>query len=124
MTSEPPFLIDEGFPERVWLVSIDSLNTLRAKRESGSVVPDESPEVSETVPEAMRDLALRLETRASEAAELRTQLELTEITQSTLEAKRNRLQESLRRAEEEAKSLRQELDKEWSKGFWQRLLGS
>ena len=48
----------------------------------------------------MRDLAVRLETRAAAAAELRTRLELTEQTQSSIEEERNRLAESLRQAEE------------------------
>jgi vacuolar-type H+-ATPase subunit D/Vma8 len=72
----------------------------------------------------MHDLAIRLDTRASEAAELRTRLELTEKTQSTIEEERNRLAESLRQAEEQAEMLRKELEAERSKGFWQRLLGN
>ena len=115
--------LEEGTDKRIWLVSIDSLNTLRAKRGTSGIVPDESPEIAETVPEAMRDLAVRLETRASEAAELRTRLELTEQTQSTMEEERNRLAESLRQAEEQAEMLRKELEAERSKGFWQRLFG-
>jgi len=115
--------LEQGTDKRVWLISIDSLNTLRAKRGTGSIVADESPEIAETIPEAMRDLAVRLETRASEAAELRTRLELTERTQSSIEEERNRLIESLNRAEEEAETLRKELEAERSKGFWQRLFG-
>ena len=114
--------LDEGTDKRVWLVSIDSLNTLRAKRGTSGIMPDESPEVAESVPEAMRDLALRLESRASEAAELRARLELTEKTQSTIEEERNRLAESLQ-TEEQAEMLRKELEAERSKGFWQRLFG-
>ena len=116
--------LESGTDKRIWLVSIESLNTLRAKRGTGGIVPEESPDIAETVPEAMRDLAVRLETRASEAAELRTRLELTEQTQSSIEDERNRLAESLRQAEEEAESLRKELEAERSKGFWQRFFGS
>jgi predicted nuclease with TOPRIM domain len=115
--------LETGTEKRIWLVSIDSLNTLRAKRGTSGIVPDESPEIAETIPEAMHDLAVRLETRAAEAAELRTRLELTEKTQSTIEDERDRLVESLRRAEEQAETLRQELEAERSKGFWQRLFG-
>jgi hypothetical protein len=115
--------LEEGTDKRVWLVSIDSLNTLRARRGRSGIIPDESPDVAESVPEAMRDLALRLEARASEAAELRTRLELTEKTQSTIEDERTRLAESLRRAGEQAEELRQELEAERTKGFWQRLFG-
>lgn len=116
-------MLDTSTDKRIWLVSIDSLNTLRAKRGTGGIVPDESPEFAESVPDAMHDLAVRLETRASEAAELRTRLELTEQTQSTIEDQRNRLAESLRQAEEQAEMLRKELEAERSKGFWRRLFG-
>jgi vacuolar-type H+-ATPase subunit D/Vma8 len=71
----------------------------------------------------MHDLAIKLETRASEAAELRSRLELAEQTQSTIEEERNRLAGSLRQAEEQAEMLRKELEAERSKGFWQRLFG-
>ena len=109
--------LEEGTDKRIWLVSIESLNTLRAKRGTSGIVPDESPEVAVTVPEAMRGLALRLESRAAEAAELRTRLELTEKTQSTIEQERNQLQERVEK-------LETELEAERSKGFWQRLFGA
>jgi transcriptional antiterminator len=109
--------LEEGTDKRIWLVSIDSLNTLRAKRGTSGIVPDESPEIAETIPEAMRELALRLESRAAEAAELRTRLELTEKTQSTIEQERNQLQERVEK-------LETELEAERSKGFWQRLFGA
>src|SRR5829696_3940624 len=115
--------LEQGTDKRVWLVSIDSLNTLRAKRGTGGIVPDESPEIAETIPEAMHDLAVRLENRAAEAAELRTRLELTTETQSSVEAERKRLEEALTRAEEKAEKLRTELEVERSKGFWRRLFG-
>src|SRR5947209_16993780 len=69
--------LETGTDKRIWLVSIDSLNTLRAKRGTGGIVPETEPEMAESVPEAMHDLAVRLENRAAEAAELRTRLELT-----------------------------------------------
>lgn len=116
-------MLDTGTDKRIWLVSIDSLNTLRAKRGTSGIVPDTAPEIAESVPDVMHDLAVRLENRASEAAELRTRLELTERTQSTLEEERNRLAESLRQAEEQAETLRKELEAERSRGFWQRLFG-
>src|SRR5918994_7818899 len=56
--------LEEGTDKRIWLVSIDSLNTLRAKRGTSGIVPDESPEIAETIPEVMHDLAVRLENRA------------------------------------------------------------
>ncbi len=115
--------LEEGTDKRIWLVSIDSLNTLRARRGTGGTVPESSPEIAETVPDAMRDLALRLESRAAEAAELRTRLELTAQTQSTVEQERKRLEEALAREQERAEKLQEELEVERSKGFWRRLFG-
>jgi|SRR5215207_1326242 len=115
--------LESGTDKRVWLVSIDSLNTLRAKRGTSGIIPDESPEIAETIPEAMHDLAVRLENRASEAAELRTRLELTAQTQSSIEQERRRLQEELQRKEERVEELHRELEAERSKGFWKRLFG-
>ena len=113
--------LEEGTDKRVWLVSIDSINTLRARRGTGGTVPESSPDIAETVPDAMRDLALRLEFRAAEAAELRTRLELTAQTQSTVEEERIRLEEALARERERAEQLQAELETERSKGFWERL---
>src|ERR687890_1035679 len=117
-------MLDTSTDKRIWLVSIDSLNTLRAKRGTGGIVPESNLEVAESIPEAMHDLAVRLENRAAEAAQLRTRLELTEKNQSTIEEERNRIAESPRQAEEQAEMLRKELEAERSKGFWQRLLGN
>ena len=115
--------LESGTDKRVCLVSIDSLNTLRAKRGTGGMVPENNPEIAETIPEAMHDLAVRLENRAAEAAELRTRLELTEKTQSTIEDERDRLLEELAREKERGEQLQAELEAERSKGFWQRMFG-
>jgi hypothetical protein len=115
--------LEEGTDKRIWLVSIDSINTLRTKRGTVGTSPEKPAEVAEIVPEAMRDLAVRLETRAAEAAELRTRLELTQRTQSTIEKERNRLQEDLARERERTTKLETALERERAKGFWQRLFG-
>jgi hypothetical protein len=115
--------LESGTDKRIWLVSIDSLNTLRARRGTVGTSPEFSPEVAETVPDAMRDLALRLESRAAEAAELRTRLELTAQTQSSVEEERVRLEEELAKERERAEQLQAKLEAERSKGFWQRLFG-
>src|SRR5919107_2367801 len=112
-------MLETGTDKRIWLVSIDSLNTLRAKRGTGGIVPESNPEVAESIPEAMHDLAVRLENRAAEAAQLRTRLELTEKTQSTVEQERNRLAENLKRAEAQGEIVRAEPEDDRSKGFWQ-----
>ena len=48
--------LEEGTDKRVWLVSIDSLNTLRAKRGTGGFVAETAPEIAQAIPEAMRGL--------------------------------------------------------------------
>lgn len=106
--------LDEGTDKKKWLVSIDSINDLIATRGISGIIPEEDPEIAASVPEAMRDLAIRLESRTAEAAEYKTRLELTEKAQSTLE-------ENLKRAEEEAERYRQALEAEKAKTFWQRL---
>jgi hypothetical protein len=116
--------LEQGTEKRVWLISIESLSTLRAKRGTGRIAPATEPEIAETIPEAMRDLALRLENRASEAAELRTRLELTAQTQSTIDQERIRLQEQLQRKEERVEELQRELEAERPNGFWRRLFRS
>jgi len=143
--------LDQRSGKRSWLVSIDSLNTLRAQRVGEVPLPEEDAEVAEGVPEAIRYLADRLERRTTEAAELRTRVELTERAESTLQTEKDRLREDLERerrerqqereerlkvqrkaeqleqersqAQEEAQKLQAELEAERSKGFWRRLFG-
>src|SRR5215216_3661417 len=104
----------EGINKRL-LVSIPSLDELRVRRETeGKFRPKRGPssarEKSERdVSDVIRDLAVRLEERAAEAASLRTRLELTAEAESTLK--------------ERVAKLEEELEAERSKGFWQRLLG-
>jgi len=63
---------------------------------------------------------VRLENSASEAAELRTRLELTERTQPSVEEEKNRLEEELARKRGRVGELQAALEAERSKGFWQR----
>ena len=104
----------EGINKRL-LVSIPSLDELRVRRETeGKFRPQRGPssarEKSEgDVSEVIRDLAVRLEERAAEAASLRTRLELTAEAESTLK--------------ERVAKLEEELAAERSKGFWRRLFG-
>jgi predicted transcriptional regulator len=127
--------VTEGIVE-TWEVSIDSLYALRDKRISeGQVrrnVPRKSVEsqgAADTT-DYIRDLTDRLLRTSAEAAELRTRLELTFKTESTLQEERDRLRQDWERerqerqeAQEEAQRLREELVVERSKGFWQRLFG-
>ncbi len=106
---------------RTWLVSVDSLHALRASR----TIEEESPRdvrAEDSMADVFRELATRLEQRAAEAAELRTRLELTERTQSTLEDDRRRAMEELaeeRRRREEAERERDDLRRELD--TWRRL---
>ncbi len=128
--------VTEGIVE-TWEVSIDSLYALRDKRISeGQVrrnVPRKSTEgqsSSDNDMDYVRELTDRLLRISSEAAELRTRLELTFKAESTLQEERDRLRQDWERerqerqeAQEEAQRLREELVAERSKGFWQRLFG-
>jgi hypothetical protein len=99
---------------RTWLVSVDSLQALRASRTIEEEVP-QGVRAEDSMADVLRDMAARLELRAAEAAELRTRLELTERAQSTSEEERRRAQEDLaeeRRRREEAERERDELRQE------------
>ena len=109
----------EGVNKR-FLVSIDSLNALsaRRKREAGgrayfveaSAGLGETAKLAANTDEGLRHLIARLEARTEEATELRIRLELTERAQSTLEddlAEERRLREE---AEREREDLRRKLE--------------
>jgi len=109
----------EGVNKR-FLVSIDSLNALsaRRKREAGgranfveaSAGLGETAKLTANTDEGLRHLIARLEARTEEATELRIRLELTERAQSTLEddlAEERRLREE---AEREREDLRRKLE--------------
>lgn len=101
---------------RSWLVSIDSLQTLRDSRQAAAQSPEdyratsESAEIAADSPgNAVRELADRLVEEASRASEFRVRLELSEKAESTL---REELAEERRRredAEREREDLRREL---------------
>lgn len=128
--------VKEGIVE-AWEVSIDSLHTLRdrrghtrhvrrnSRRESGEgpTPPDALPDTSSDLADMLRDLTAELVRSSSEAAELRTRLELTERTESSLKEDLERVREERQRHQEEAQRLRDELADERSKGFWRRLFG-
>ena len=102
---------------RHWLVSIDSLQAFRDSRQSAGAMPRDNRTPAEGVDvaaegsgEAIRVLVERLEDAAARVAEYRVRLELSERTQSTLEAD---LAEERRRreaAERERDELRRRLD--------------
>jgi hypothetical protein len=111
---------------REWLVSIDSLQALRAKRpfegegplvDRAGSADDAAAATAAGIADVVREMAARLESRAEEAAELRARLELTERTQSTLADERRRALQELEEergrreeAEREREKLRRELE--------------
>ena len=117
--------VREGIVE-AWEVSIDSLYALRDKRESEgqvrrvdpgtSVGRREPPDIPTDTADYIRELTERLLRLSTEVGELRTRLELTAKTESTLQEERDRLLADLER-------VREELEGERSKGFWRRLFG-
>ena len=126
--------------EKTYFVAIDSLHSLRVRRErsrntrarvrGNSVGAVAGAEGAEYVAGVLRDLTDKLISLSSETAELRTRLELTARAESTLQEERDRLRQDWERerqerqeAQEEARQLREELQAERSKGFWQRLFG-
>ena len=109
----------EGVNKR-FLVSIDSLNALSARRKreaasrenfaKASAGLGERAKLAANTDEGLRHLIARLEARTEEATELRIRLELTEKAQSTLEddlAEERRLREE---AEREREDLRRKLE--------------
>jgi hypothetical protein len=104
--------------ERRWLVSVDSLHTLRASRtESGSSPRDVRADIeADSIADVLREMSARLEMRTAEAVEMRTRLQLSEQAQSTVAEEAQKLRE-------ENERLRAELEAERSKGFWRRLFG-
>jgi hypothetical protein len=109
---------------RAWLVSVDSLHALRASRpdpeDTRSVDREAVPENS--IADALRDMAARIEKRAAEAAELRTRLELTARAQSTVEERLAEERRLRQEAERERDDLRWRLEERPS--WWGLLLVS
>jgi hypothetical protein len=96
---------------RSWLVSIDSLHTLRDARQRSAQSPggyraeaEGADTLADSTGNAIRELADRLVEEASRASEFRMRLELSERAESTLreelEDERRRREQAERRAEE------------------------
>jgi hypothetical protein len=101
--------------QKTYLVSVDSVHALRERQGPPHKHADEesfeqAPDTPEAVPATrdftglIRDLTGELVQKASEAAELKTRLELTEQAESTL-------QEQLQRERERAERLEAERDR-------------
>jgi hypothetical protein len=119
--------------EKTYLISVDSVYSLRNRRglprktrgktHDISATLSRNAEYAEEITEMVRDLTAQLIRSSSEAADLRARLELTERAESSLREDLEREREERREAREEAERLRSELDAERSKGFWRRLFG-
>src|SRR5215204_3185742 len=104
--------------EKAYLVSIDSVYSLRDRRggprharertRDRSASADDSADLTSM----LRDLTAELIRSTSEAAEYRTRLELTEVTESSLREDLERVREERQRHQEEADRLREELGAE------------
>lgn len=98
--------------EKTYLVSVDSVYSLRDRRGPPRKARDktrdtsawlaQNAEYAEEVTEMVRDLTAQLIRSTSEAADLRARLELTERTESSLREDRERLLEDLERERERA----------------------
>jgi hypothetical protein len=100
---------------REWLVSVDSLHALRSTRtfEEASLRTDRASDANypaDIIADVLREMAVRLEHRAEEAAELRLRLELTERAQSTLEADLAEANRRREEAERELEEMRRQLE--------------
>jgi DNA-binding transcriptional MerR regulator len=105
--------------EKAYSVDIDSLYALRDARKSPGKHPRKTRAKSadaEDLAALVRELTSQLVFTSADAAHLRTRLQLTEQTQSSLEEQAQALRE-------ERDRLREELEAERSKGFWARLFG-
>ena len=113
---------------KAYLVSIDSVNELREKRNSAGMQPRQrrrtSPEALDAAAtaEILEGLTARLEARAKEIGELRARLELTSQAESTLREERERLLADLERERERADRLEEEL-RGARRGWLRRFFG-
>jgi hypothetical protein len=117
----------EGIAER-YLVSVDSIYALRDQRKPKTKQDKNFRGNSArrqnqgNTTELLREAIGRLETRAAENAELRTRLELTVQTDSTLREQLEREKTRADRLEEETRELREKLEAA-QQTWWRRLFG-
>jgi excisionase family DNA binding protein len=83
----------------------------------------EGPENAPGMPESVRELMDRVAALERERGRLEGRLELTETTESTMRAERERLIAELEAERAERRRLQERLEAEQSRGFWSRLFG-
>jgi hypothetical protein len=117
----------EGITER-YLVSVDSIYALRDQRKARTKKDNSFRRYSAqrqnegNTTEILREAIARLETRAAENAELRTRLELTAQTDSTLREQLERERTRADRLEAETRELWEKLA-DVQQPWWRRLFG-
>lgn len=117
--------MEEDGIKRAYMVSIDSLNSLREERKARGKLKTSSAEEfprAEDTSEVARELIRRLESKAAEAADLKARLELTELAESTVQQERERLAADLEREKARTDRLEAELA-EARRPWWRRLFG-
>ncbi len=102
-------------PRRV----VHQLLTERREREQLRTEPESLP----GAPESVRELMDRVAALERERGRLEGRLELTEQTESTTRAERDRLIAELAAERAERRQLAERLEAEGRRGFWSRLFG-
>jgi chromosome segregation ATPase len=102
-------------PRRV----VHRLLTERREREQLRTEPESLP----GAPESVRELMDRVAALERERGRLEGRLELTEQTESTTRAERDRLIAELEAERAERRRLAERLEAEQRRGFWSRLFG-
>jgi DNA-binding transcriptional MerR regulator len=110
--------------KRAWLVSVDSINALRAERlaeDGGEGFRDGSAEaLAESIGEAVQNISTRLAEESAKAARLEERLAITERAQSTVEEEARALREENERLRCELKGLR---EKPEERSWWRQFFG-
>jgi hypothetical protein len=107
--------VEEEGITKAWLVSIDSLQTLRNRRGVAGHDREEAAEVTavaDSLADVVDRMSARLEARTAEAADARARLELTERAESTVREERDKVRQELgaeRERREQAERERDEL---------------
>ncbi|MDP9480039.1 MAG: hypothetical protein M3R38_30980, partial [Actinomycetota bacterium] len=111
--------------KRTWLISVDSINALRAERlaeDGGEGFRDGSAEaLAESIGEAVQNLSTRLAEESAKAARLEERLAITERAQSTVQDEARALKEENERLRSELDGLRERPDERRS--WWRRVFG-
>jgi chromosome segregation ATPase len=102
-------------PRRV----VNRLLTERREREQLRTEPESGP----GAPESVRELMGRVAALERERGRLEGRLELTEQTESTTRAERDRLIAELEAERAERRQLAERLEAEQRRGFWSRFFG-